>query len=248
MDIKDIGCHPMNFRSGRCGLRPKAIVIHIIAGSQKGADEWFNNAAAGASAHFSVAKGGEVHRYVDPDDTAFHAGVVAAPAWAGIERRPDGSFLNPNLYTLGIEHEGMPDDDWTDAMYDASSRLVRMLADRYAIPLDPHHVIRHRDIRATKTCPGPKADVARIIEQAQALAGAPAAGAIDVVTVVNANLRKGQPSTEAPVRMTIPAGTRLAMAGFLKNGQLVKGNANWYRDALGDYVWAGTTNRPNPAG
>lgn len=247
MNITVIGCHPGNFRAGRQGLRPKAIVIHIIVGSQSSADDWFNNPASGVSAHYSVSKAGVIHQYVDPDDTAFHAGNVASPTWAGIERRPDGSFLNPNLYTLGIEHEGKPDDDWTDAMYDASSQLVRMLADRYAIPLDSNHVIRHRDIRATKTCPGSKADLSRIIAQARAQGGQSVPGsAIEVTTTVNANLRKGAPSTQAPVLMTIPAGTSLTMTGFVPDGQSVNGNPNWYKDFAGNFLWAGTTNRPNP--
>ncbi len=248
MNIKVVGCHPANCRTGRDGLRPKAIVIHIIVGSQKNADDWFNNPAAGVSAHFSVSKEGEIHQYVDPDDTAFHAGIVVSPTWAGIERRPDGSFLNPNLYTLGIEHEGLPDDDWTDAMYDASSQLVRELANRYAIPLDANHVIHHRDIRATKTCPGSKADLSRIITQALALPGQPgAAPTIEVTTIVNANLRQGAPSTQVPVLMTIPMGTRLSMAGFVTDGQSVNGNSIWYRDQNGNFLWAGTTDQPNPS-
>jgi hypothetical protein len=247
MEIKTIGCHPANFRTGRDGLRPKAIVIHIIVGSQQSADNWFNNPAAGVSAHFSVSKGGEVHQYVDTDDTAFHAGVVASPTWIGIEHRPDGSFLNPNLYTIGIEHEGMPEDDWTDAMYDASSRLVRMSADRYVIPLDSNHIIHHREIRATKSCPGFKVDVGRITAQARSLPVDPGpTPSTEVVTVVKANLRKGAPSTQASVLMTIPAGTHLSVVGFVTNGEVVKGNPNWYEDRDGNFLWAGTTNQPNP--
>ncbi len=247
MNIKAIGCHPVNFRSGRGGLRPKAIVIHIIVGSQVSADNWFNNPASGVSAHFSVSKAGEIHQYVDPDDTAFHAGIVDHPTWIGIERRPDGSFLNPNLYTLGIEHEGKPDDDWTDAMYEASSQLARMLSDRYAIPLDLNHVIRHCDIRATKTCPGSRADLNHIIAQAKAQGGqAVGVPPIEVTTIVNANLRKGAPSTQVPILMTIPKGTRLFMAGFVDNGQSVNGNPNWYKDNAGSFLWAGTTDQPNP--
>jgi N-acetylmuramoyl-L-alanine amidase len=247
MDIRVIGCHPTNFRGGREGLRPKAIVIHIIVGSQASADNWFNNPAAQVSAHYSVSKRGEIHQYVDPEDTAFHAGIVVSPKWPGIEHKPDGTFLNPNLYTLGIEHEGMPEDYWTAAMYDASSRLVRMLSDKYSIPLDPNHIIRHCDIRANKTCPGSKADLARIISQAQALQGQPAAGTpMDLATAVKANLRQGKPSTQAPIRMTIPKGTRLFMAGFVNDGQSVNGNSNWYRDNEGDFLWAGVTDKPNP--
>jgi hypothetical protein len=142
----------------------------------------------------------------------------------------------------------MPDDDWTDAMYDASSQLVWKLSDQYAIPLDRNHVIPHRDIRATKTCPGFKAEINRIIEQAQAQGGQPVSvPLIEVTTIVNANLRTGAASTEAPILMTIPKGTRLFMAEINRNGQSVKGNPNWYKDKAGCFLWAGTTDQPNPS-
>ena len=35
---------------------------------------------------------------------------------------------NPNLYTIGIEHEGQPQDIWPDEQYAASASLVREIA------------------------------------------------------------------------------------------------------------------------
>src|SRR5258708_18197834 len=41
------------------------------------------------------------------EDTAFHAGVLVNPTWTLL--RPG---VNPNSYTIGVEHEGKPDDLW----------------------------------------------------------------------------------------------------------------------------------------
>jgi len=62
--------------------------------------------------------------------------------------------VNPNFYTIGIEHEGKPDDVWPDAQIAASAALVGEVAARWKIPLDNMHVIPHHQIRSTKTCPG----------------------------------------------------------------------------------------------
>jgi N-acetyl-anhydromuramyl-L-alanine amidase AmpD len=251
-EILQIGCHAGNFRPGRQGFRPKAIVIHIITGSQKGCDSWFNNPASGVSAHYSVGKHGEIHQYVDTEDCAFHAGVVALPSWTGVEREGTGQVINPNLYTLGIEHEGKPDDEWTEDMYASSAWLVRMLAEKYDIPLDRNHIIGHREIRATKTCPGPKVDLNKLIDQAAAVPAAEFGGSdarnaeILVKTVSNANLRRGSASRQAPIVRTIPAGTTLTMAGFIRDGESVKENSAWYHDRNGNFLWAGTTDKPQP--
>lgn len=243
MDIIQKGCAPTNFRTGRRGFQPKAIVIHIIVGSQKSCDLTFQDPKAQRSAHFSISKSGIVHQYVDPDDTAFHAGTIVAPTWQGMERDTAGNFINPNLYTIGIEHEGMPEDDWPDTLYAASSELVRDLAAHYRIPLDPQHIIHHREIRANKTCPGFKADLSKIIALARGSAPPPPTNTQTVVTTANANLRKGQPSTVAPILRTVPAGTSLQMK-TLTTGQNVKGNVNWWKDLDGNFIWAGATNRP----
>src|ERR1700690_680677 len=50
------GCSPKNFRNGRAGMKPAAIVIHISDGCLSSADSWFNNPSARVSAHYIVAK------------------------------------------------------------------------------------------------------------------------------------------------------------------------------------------------
>jgi N-acetyl-anhydromuramyl-L-alanine amidase AmpD len=118
-----VGCAPGNFRQGRPGsFRPEAIVIHIMDGSMRAADSWFNDPRSQVSAHYGVGAGGEVHQYVKETDTAFHAGTIVRPSWPLLK-----PGVNPNYYTIGIEHEGRGDIPWPwpAAQLEASAALVR---------------------------------------------------------------------------------------------------------------------------
>ena len=144
-----IGCDADNFRKGRHGFEPKAIVIHVIVGSLESAGLTFLDPRSSVSAHYGVGKSGRVHQFVEEADTAFHAGTVVEPTWRLIDPK-----INPNLYTVGIEHEGQPQDTWPDEQFRASAALVREIAGRWNITLDRDHIIMHREIRASKMCPG----------------------------------------------------------------------------------------------
>lgn len=166
-----MGCAERNFRPGRpLHLSIEAVVIHIIDGPLAVADSLFLNPSLEKprSAHYAVGRDGTIHRYVHEEDTAFHAGLIVNPTWPGMKRAANGKFINPNFYTVGIEHEGGPHDDWTDAMYDASAWLLRELSGRHPglAALTRANVVLHREIRATKTCPGFKLDVATLIAKA----------------------------------------------------------------------------------
>lgn len=158
MTIQWFGCNEANFRRGRGSLKPTAIVIHLMAGTLPGTDAWFNNSLAGVSAHYGIGQRGDIHQYVKEEDEAFHAGQVVDPTWTGIIHG-----MNPNLYTVGIEHEGKLDTVWSDDIFEASGWLVAQVAERWGIPLDRAHVIGHHEIKASKPCPGPHCDLDRII-------------------------------------------------------------------------------------
>ncbi len=161
--IQWAGCAAENFRAGREGMRPEAIVIHVADGTLAGTDAWFGNPAAQLSAHYIVAKDGAVHQYVKEEDMAFHAGAPVRPVWALLK-----PGVNPNLYTIGIEHEGFAADVWPEAQYEASAALVREIAERWSIPVDEEHIVLHREIRADKTCPGLTFDRERLIRMVEA--------------------------------------------------------------------------------
>ncbi|NJL16247.1 MAG: N-acetylmuramoyl-L-alanine amidase [Nitrospira sp.] len=119
-----------NKDKGREGFRPEAIVIHIMEGTLKGTDAWFRNEESGVSAHYGIGKTGEIHQYVGESDTAWHAGRMVAPTWQLL--KPD---INPNWYTIGIEHEGRADTPWPDAMYETSARLIDEICRRGQSPV-----------------------------------------------------------------------------------------------------------------
>lgn len=149
-----------NFSPGRRGQTAVAIVVHIMDGTLAGTDAWFASRGSKVSAHYGVGKNGEVHQYVDEDDTAQHAGIVDSPAALVVRQR---LTLNPNLYTVGIEHEGRDGDALTPAQADASAELIAEIASDWGIPLDREHVIAHHEIRASKTCPGKGVDIDALI-------------------------------------------------------------------------------------
>jgi N-acetyl-anhydromuramyl-L-alanine amidase AmpD len=249
LDIRQIGCASQNFRRGRPEhLQIDACVIHLIDGSQAGADAVFcsPDVTVKRSAHYSISKSGRIHQYVDEQDTAYHCGVIDRPTWQGLKRAPDGSFINPNYYTIGIEHEGRPGDPWPEAMYDASADLLRDISLRYPAlrPLTRRNVVMHREIRASKSCPGYTADLTRLITQAsdQSIVG-PRHDEPQMFRARTAvNVRKARPSTSAPVVRVIPPGELLNVRARV-TGESVNGVSVWYENMDGDYIWGGAVVR-----
>jgi len=238
-----------NFSVGRDGLKPEAIVVHIMEGTLAGTDAWFKNTASSVSAHYGIGKNGEIHQYVNETDAAWHAGRKSANApFHLVQERPR---VNPNKYTIGIEHEGRADDAWTAAMYEASAALIKDICHRWGIPVDKKFIVGHRDIYTVKTCPGNQVNINKLIDMAR--------GQVTETSTYNfvsdkdettarttLRIRKALPTTGAGVAGRANAGDVLAYVGWTSNGQTVEGNSHWYKDAEGNYFWAGGTTRPIP--
>ena len=138
-----------NFWVGREGHKPEGIVIHIMAGTLIGTDNWFNNPKSQVSAHYGIGKNGEIHQYVKEEDSAWQAGTVSNPSTLLVK-----PGINPNLYTIGIEHEGSESDVWTEEMKNASAALIKNICMRWNIPIDRNHIIGHYQITSKKpNCP-----------------------------------------------------------------------------------------------
>ncbi len=240
-----VGCAPVNFRRGRpTGFKPEAIVIHIGEGSLRSIDMQFNDPNASVSAHYCVSKSGDIHQYVDEKDVAFHAGNIDKPAWSGLKPgSTPGTFINPNFYTIGIEHEGFADDQWPDTQLATSAALVGEIARRWNIPLDENHVIRHHQIRFLKSCPGDVITIPAILARIPAAAPVVPAAPTSVRTVSNVRLRSGSPSLASPVLRIIPAQTQVEISAVFL-GDTVNGNNRWYSDGTGNFLWAGGTDQP----
>lgn len=239
-NITQIPCAKSNFRKGRpAHFEVEAIVIHVIDGDQSAADATFTDdtLTERRSAHYSISQRGDIHQYVAEEDTAYHAGIVHKPTWPGLRRNSNGTFINPNFYTIGIEHEGRANDPWSDEMYKASAELIASIASRHPrlAPLTRANVIHHREIRSNKTCPGTKADLGRLIR----LAGGQAPDVPDVLFARSAvNVRKGEPSSGAEVVRVIPAGELVNVKARV-TGESINGVSVWYQNMDDDFVWGG---------
>ena len=249
-NITRVGCAARNFRKGRpAGMAIEAVVIHIIDGPQSAADSTFldNTLSNPRSAHYSVGRDGAIHQYVDEADTAFHAGNIVNPSWTRIKKNASGGHVNPNYYTIGIEHDGRPNDEWTDEMYAASAELLRGISQRYPAlaTLTRQNVVMHREIRADKSCPGFKVDMNRLIAAASG-GGAPGPvtpAAIVVVARGAVNVRAGKPSTAAPVARVLADAAELNVVAKVQGQQVTRSDgtvvSDWYRTSANEYVWGG---------
>jgi N-acetyl-anhydromuramyl-L-alanine amidase AmpD len=136
---------------GRNGYKPIAIVYHIMEGTLSGTASWFKNPDSRVSAHFGIGKSGATHQYVNEEDTAWANGGVKQPSW---ELLIEG--VNPNLYTLSIEHEGYSGEPFTEEMYNSTLALTKYLVGKWEIPLEYNRLIGHDLITINKArCPGP---------------------------------------------------------------------------------------------
>ncbi|MGI8546207.1 MAG: N-acetylmuramoyl-L-alanine amidase [Gemmatimonadaceae bacterium] len=251
-DHKIVWVGSTNKTTGRGPYRPRAIVVHIMQGSLSSVDNFFNNPHPQppdkpVSAHYGIGRHGEIHQYVAEADTAWHAGRVSDPKWPGLM-----PGVNPNLYAIGIEHEGFTGEPWTSAMYESSAWLIAQIANRWSIEISAANIIRHADIYAVKAfCPGTGVDLPTLIELAHSVllsgnhANFVAAPGV-TVTQSNLHLRIGSPTSQAESAAVVPHGTRLSFIGWTSNGESVHGNSHWYRTSDDHYFWAGPTTDPVP--
>lgn len=151
---------PINFTKGRQGQKPRAIVLHLMDGTLNGTDAWFRNKDAQASTHYGVGKKGEIYQWVNESDTAWGNGRVYKPTWRLVDAK-----MNPNLYTISIEHEGVTGHIWTPEQYAADVELIKDIAARWNIPLDRDHIIIHSEIYGLKpSCTGNGLDLKKLME------------------------------------------------------------------------------------
>jgi N-acetylmuramoyl-L-alanine amidase len=238
-----IGANVANFARGRRGFRPEAIVLHLMDGALSGADEIAHDPASRASSHYGVGRDGAVHQYVQEPDTAFHAGVVDQPSWALVR-----AAVNPNFYTIGVDHEGGRHDPWPwpPAQLAASYRLVIAIARRWAIPLDGDHVITHQAIRRCRACPGEHFDHGDYIAGLLAAAtGRPGGVAPGLPVRLRARARvRGAPHSAGPVLRVLSPGATFLAASSVSDGERIEGNPVWHRNPAGEFLWSGATDRP----
>lgn len=170
-DLNIVQSPTQNFTTGRKGHTPIAVVFHVEDGTEDGTMSWFKNPASQVSAHYSVARDGTIHQYVKEEDSAWAVGIVNKPIWKNYI-----PGVNPNYYTISIEHEGHPEDGFTDIQIANSIKLATEIVKRWNIPVDADHLIGHNQLDTVTRahCPGDKFPFDKVISTIKAnLAPAP---------------------------------------------------------------------------
>ncbi|MCK2217123.1 N-acetylmuramoyl-L-alanine amidase [Actinomadura sp. ATCC 31491] len=151
---QDYGNHDRLYRTRTIDY----IVVHDTEGGYQGIPSMIRNPKY-VSWHYTIrSRDGHVAQHVKTNDLAWHAGN-----W------------DVNTRSIGVEHEGYlaKGGAWyTEAMYRASAKLVRYLADKHGVPLNRAHILGHDNVPGTtpKTVagmhedPGPYWDWAHYFE------------------------------------------------------------------------------------
>lgn len=138
-------------------LRIQYVIIHTMVGTLEGTKNWFSNPNRDSlsSAHYGIGLDGVIHRYVDENKTAYHAGNYSI-----------------NQQSIGIEHEDnkKPYEERTDTLYNTSAKLIADACQFYDIPIDRKHVLKHNEVSKRPTeCPA-TLDIDRLVRLAQQVA------------------------------------------------------------------------------
>lgn len=148
------------------------VVLHFTLGAYNGAVSWLSNANRPnrSSSHFVIGRNeGEITQLVKISDIAWHAGIISNPndrAKRVMKKNLDGSWVNPNQYTIGIElvagydvdHDGTVEpneNDITEWQYQALTELVKSFENNpdTSFVLDEKNLIIHGDISDYKEKP-----------------------------------------------------------------------------------------------
>lgn len=148
-----------NHWDGRPYGDPIAVVIHTMAGTERGAESWLTNRVSQTSAHWGVnlEPTDDVDAFVDLGDRAWANGILEnGNRWFEIYDGPVNGFTeNPNNWTVSIETEdlGSPNTPVTDAQFDRTVHVGQLSVARYPTI---KYLLAHRAIspRSRPNCPG----------------------------------------------------------------------------------------------
>jgi len=145
-------------------FKPIAIVDHISEGTMSSLISWFtskNN--RGSSSHFGIGRNGRIVQFVKIEDRAWCNGKIIDPTSDLVNQL--GKHVNPNHYTVSIEHEGVYKDTrgkLTPEQLDSSIMLHVYIIiyvkkhTGYDILVSRKHILGHYEIDSLNkvNCPG----------------------------------------------------------------------------------------------
>ena len=208
---------------GRQGHKIDRIVIHHNANTNDVVPQVWQSRAS--SAHYQVTPHA-VRQCVDENNTAWHAGN-----WA------------MNLRSIGIEHlnsTGAPSWQVAPETIERSAHLVADICQRYGIPCDRQHIIKHSEVPRSTACPG-GLDIDKLVNRARELMGQPADNVQPAPAPAHksdggylsfdyrGNVRE-QPTTKSSVFATYDKGAWVKFDGYV-HGEVVNGSDKWLRSS-----------------
>ena len=256
------------FRNDGFGTQgePRFIVLHVQEGVTigslehwtRGLDSKGNRIAA--SSTVMIQKDGSVLRVIPEEHGPWTNGDTRnpTPQAAGIL----ALGADPNLWSLTIEAEGMPDDEMPQAQLDSIVWQVRQWMDRFGIPVE--NVLPHSAINSVTRHQCPGGYYRRVIEAlggevssdhgggafAQPTPPPPFDGQAKSVNgltyepfqaqVISSGVnRRLTPSAAAPMTgPQIPAGVTIDVL-YRVEGEAVGGNNVWLVGDSGSFIWSG---------
>ena len=142
---------PVKHYFSRDGHEIKGIVLHTGEGNKNQILDWFLSPKSQVSSHYLVCEDGEVWQFVNEKDAAWGSGKIVNPT---SELLKENEGINPNKYLLQIEHEGYARNGINEVQYESTAELIKGIRERWNIPMDRKHIIRHQEINDDKLCPG----------------------------------------------------------------------------------------------
>jgi len=151
-------------------MKKELCIIHFTLGQFSGARTHLSSPHTGVSIHFLIGRTPEEGsiQMVHTNDMAWHAGVFGKDNWGDpnpserfkkvAKKHPSGAYVNPNLYSVGIEFCAGYDVDRDGFVEPEENNLtawqyeegVRVMQNHLGFTLDSDHLITHRDIASYK--------------------------------------------------------------------------------------------------
>ena len=175
------GAHANNYAAGRGGEQPSVVIIHVAqTATLDQLAGWFNNPNAGVTAHYGTGQDGKVYRFVKEEDTAFANGILNKPnmaiPWVAKCVQDNPAFTAKNNYgianarSFSIENCGFTGNPVPVPQWQALVELVADICNRWCIPVDNQHIIRHADVDSVNRgmCPGTGFDMTKLVRDVKA--------------------------------------------------------------------------------
>lgn len=113
------------------------IVLHHTGSAIQSAVSWLTSPGSKVSADFVISRTGKIYR-LNTDVHWFYTWHAGVSIWKGLR--------DVNKFSIGIEHEHIPGQDWPDTQIEASAKLCAWLTEEFSLPLNNNPITSHRAI------------------------------------------------------------------------------------------------------